>query len=419
MTAPAESVGVIGAGIVGICAALEIQRAGFDVTLIDRDEPGMSCSYGNAGILTATEVGPLGLPGMMKNLPKWLLDPLGPVAVDPLHLPKMIPWGLRLLKESRPDRVEQIADQMQGFYHSAIDLYRDLLGSVGAGDLVRQPGYLCVYSSRETAQPDDYFWSLHRQRGIALNELGAGEIRQIVPDASKDLTYAIHVLDEGCVVSPLAVSKALLGGFLAEGGTFIEANVSHLEPTDGAVVVRSEAGDQTFSNVVLSAGVHSKRLARQLGDRVLLEAMRGYHAMIPNPAIDLKLPVMSGDYKFFASPMRDGLRIAGTAEFASPQKKPNYKRVSKIATAAERIFPSLSTLNHEPWMGNRPMTPDSLPIIGPATRHKNVLYAFGHGHNGLSGAPMTAKLLVSMMKKEPMAIDVAPFAAERFGASHS
>jgi len=409
-----NSVGVVGAGIVGICAALELQRAGFNVTLIDRDEPGMSCSYGNAGILTATEVGPLGLPGMLKSLPKWVLDPLGPVAVDPLYLPKMIPWGLRLLKDSKPDRVEQIADQMQGFYHSAVDLYRDLLGSVGAGNLVRQPGYLCVYASRDTARPDDYFWSLHRKRGIVLNELGANEIRQIAPDVSKDLTYAVHVPNEGCVVSPLSVSKALLGGFLAEGGALVKANVSHLEPTDGAVFVRTEAGGQTFSKVVLSAGVHSKRLARQLGDRVLLQSMRGYHAMIPNPAIDLKLPVMSGDYKFFASPMQDGLRLAGTAEFASPHKKPNYQRVSKIVTAAQKIFPLLSTLNHAPWMGNRPMTPDSLPIIGPSTRQKTVFYAFGHGHNGLSGAPMTAKVLVRMMREKPVSLNMAPFAVERF-----
>ncbi len=409
-----KTVGVVGAGIVGLCCAHYLTECGFQVTLIDKGDPGRACSYGNAGILTATECGPLGLPGMLSSLPKWLLDPLGPVAVKPSYLPSLMPWGIRLIKESRPSRVERIADHMQSFYSSSVDLYRALLSNVGADELLRQNGYVCVYRDKTGADPDEYFWNLHRKRGIELQELSVSDIRSLIPSLNRDIEYAIFIPNEGRVLNPYGASKAILEKFVSRGGKFVRDFVKNIASTDRTVSLDLDSKTLEFDSVVVAAGIQSKQLARNMGYRVLLEAMRGYHAMIPDPTIDLQLPVLSGDYKFFASPMQSGLRLAGTAEFASHKTEPNYKRADKLINTAKILFPDLNTDTYSRWMGNRPMTPDSLPIVGEAPHHTSIYFAFGHGHNGLSGAPMTGRIVTDLISGNRPNLDLKPFSIERF-----
>lgn len=414
MTRQDKSVCVVGAGIVGLCCAIFLQRAGLQVTLIDRGEPGRACSYGNAGILTATERGPIGLPGMFWSLPKWILDPLHPFSVRARHLPRMIPWGLALMRASRAAEVERIADWMDVFFASSVERYGALLGSIGAGDLVRQNGYLCVYRDRRSADRDAYFWDLHRRRAIRLHELGGAEMRQIAPSLGRGFEYGLYVPDEGRVLDPYGVSRAIFDAFVADGGVFLTDEVNQVDPSGAHATVVSAGGRRSFDAVVIAMGVWSKSIARQLGSRVLLEAMRGYHAMLPSPDVELSLPVLSGEHKFFASPMTHGLRLAGTAEFAGTEAPPKETRVDTLIDAAKSLFPGLSADDHQRWIGHRPMTPDSLPVVGPSPRHAGVYFAFGHGHNGLSGAPMTGALIADMVLGRPPEVDPSPFSIRRF-----
>jgi D-amino-acid dehydrogenase len=409
-----DSVGIVGGGIIGVCCALSLQRAGLRVTLFDRDEPGRACSYGNAGILTGTECGPLGLPGILWRLPKWLIDPLGPMAVDVAHVPRLIPWGLRLLKESRRENVERISDTMRSFYASSPDLYAELLGSVGASDLIRRNGYLCVYANRGRARPDDYFWDLHRRRTIELRELSGPEIRQLAPCVSKGMDYGVHVPGESSVVDPFAVTKALLSAFLTHGGRVERDEVRDVSRDGGASVITLADGERRFGAVVIATGIQATVFARRLGYRVLLTSMRGYHAMLPHPDIDLCLPILSGDHKFYASPMTGGLRLAGTAEFTDYRKRPNLQRADVLVRAANELFSGLNGGDFQRWSGDRPMTPDSLPVVCEAPSHPGIYFAFGHGHNGLSGAPMTARIITALATGGRSPLDIQPFSIARF-----
>ncbi len=382
--------------------------------MIDKGEPGRGCSYGNAGILGATERGPIGLPGMIRSLPKWLLDPLGPMAVRPAHLPRMMRWGIRLMREARTRNVERIADDMQAFYASSVQRHETLLASIGASDLLRTGGYLCVYKSRDTARPDDYFWDLHARRSVKLEALSSAEMRQLVPCLARDARYGVFVPGEGRVLDPFAVSQALLRDFAGNGGEVLRDEVRRIVPNNTGARVFRETTEQHFDAVVIAAGVWSKEMAHRLGSRVLLESMRGYHAMIPEPGIDVPLPVMSGDYKFVASPMRDGLRLAGTAEFAGLHAPPDYRRADKLIDAARTLFPDLEAPAVDLWMGHRPATPDSLPVVGPSPHHRGIYFAFGHGLSGLSGAPMTGQLIAEMVSGKPPSIDPAPYSIARF-----
>jgi len=412
--AMSDGVAVVGAGIVGVCCALSLRRAGLSVTLIDRAEPGRACSYGNAGILTGTERGPLGLPGMLWSLPKWLMDPLGPMAVDIAYLPHLIPWGLRLMRESRKDNVERISDIMQSFYASSPDLYEELLASVGASDLIRKSGYLCVYASRDHARSDGYFWDLHRRRSVDVRELSGPEIRQIAPSVSNRIDYGVHIPGESSVLDPFAVTTALLNAFVAHGGQVVRGEVRDVTTGDGRVLMTTADDQRPFGSVVIAAGIHGSTFARQLGYSVLLTSMRGYHAMLPNSNIELRLPVLSGDHKFFASPMSAGLRLAGTAEFTDHHKNANLKRADVLVKAAKGVFPDLNGTDYTRWSGDRPMTPDSLPVVCEAPSHKGIYFAFGHGHNGLSGAPMTARVVCALVTGNRPPIDIEPLSISRF-----
>ncbi len=409
-----KGVCVVGAGVVGLCCALFLQRQGSRVVLIDKGEPGRACSYGNAGILTATDRAPIGLPGIIWSLPKWLLDPLGPMVVRPAHLPRMMRWGIRLMREARTRNVERIADDIQTFYSSSVQRYKTLLASIGASDLMRTSGYLCVYKSRDTARPDAYFWDLHARRSVKLEALSSEEMRQLVPCLTRNARYGLFVPGDGQVLDPFALSQELLRDFASNGGEALRDEVRWITPNGSGARVFGETAEQDFDAVVIAAGIWSKEMAYRLGSRVLLESMRGYHAMISDPGIDVPLPVLSGDYKFFASPMRDGLRLAGTAEFAGLHAPPDYRRADKLIDAARTLFPDLEAPIVDRWAGHRPMTPDSLPVVGPSPHHGGIYFAFGHGLNGLSGAPMTGQLIADMVNGKPPSIDPTPYSIARF-----
>ena len=404
----------MGAGIVGLCCALFLQRAGFRVSLIDRGEPGRACSYGNAGILAATDCAPIGLPGMIWSLPKWLLDPLGPLAVRPLHLPRMMRWGFRFMREARRQNVERIADGLQAFYASSVQRHESLLASIGASDLLRTGGYLCVYKSRDTSRPDDFLWDLHARRSVRLETLSSEEMRRLVPCLTPNARYGVFVEGGGRVLDPFAISQAVLRNFLANGGEVLCHEVRRITPNGSGARVISETAEQDFDAVVIAAGAWSKARAESLGSPVLLESMRGYHAMVPEPGIEVPLPVLSGDHKFFASPMRHGLRLAGTAEFAGLEAPPDYRRADRLIKAARSLFPDLQVRAFDRWMGHRPTTPDSLPVVGPSPHHRGIYFAFGHGYNGLSGAAITGQLIAELVARKSPSIDLTPYSITRF-----
>lgn len=404
-TSGVPTVLVVGAGIVGMATAVTLQRQGCAVTVIDRGEPGRGCSFGNAGVLTRNECLPFALPGMARQAPRWLLDPLGPLAVWPLHLPKMAGWAWRLLREATARRAEEMAAVLRQYLSPSVNLYRELLGSMGRGDLLRETGYLTVYESEDAAAGDRFAWDLQRRNGVGFHAVGDAEIRSLVPALDRSLRYGILVPEEGYVTDPFGVVQAFATDFVARGGTVIRGEVAGFT-RDGGIVTAAQtsAGLLRADHYVIAAGAWSQILARQFGIRLWIESMRGYHVMLPEPGIELRLPVMFGGSSglFFATPMAQGLRLAGTAEFAGLDRAPNYARADKLLALGRRMLPGLRAKGASRWMGHRPMTPDTLPIIDRPAQLRNLVFACGHGHFGLSGAPQTGRLVADLLFGRPL-----------------
>ena len=406
---------VIGAGIVGLCCGLSLLEKGVPVRLIDRDEPGQGASRGNAGVISPWSCVPQSLPGTWKSIPRWLLDPEGPVAIRPRYLLKAVPYALRFLKAGRIDRVRQISAAMSALTRPNIDLYRHHLSGTGQEGLLRESSYVLVSRKPEDASLDDLASQLRIAQGARLERLDDGPLHELEPDLSPDYKAAILVRDQARALSPGDIGAALATKARALGATFLRTGVRGLVPREGGGWrLITDGGELDAPQVVVAAGAWSARLLEPLGIRVPLEPERGYHLLFRDPGVRLNNSVLEVERKFVASSMAMGLRSAGTAELAGLDAAPDYRRARVFERLTKRLLPGLNTADSEEWMGIRPSMPDSLPCLGAVPGQAGLFAAFGHGHYGLGMAPMTGRLIAELVAGATPNLDLAPYAVDRF-----
>ena len=407
---------VVGAGVVGVCVASFLVRDGYEVTLLDPNDAGTGASSGNAGGLNPASIVPMATPGIIWSVPRWLADPLGPLTVRWTALPRLAPWIWRFHNSSSLDRVEAAARSLRGLLSPCFDLLLPLADQAQASHLLRRLGGLYVYRSRGALAKSSFAWELRRRNGVELEELDAASIRRIEPALSADYACGIRVQENGHTLDPQGLVQALAGACVRAGVSVIRGRALGFR-MDGnrLVAVRTDEGDIDADGAVIAAGVHSRALARDLGNNLPLESERGYHLMIRDPEVHLHHSVMDGEGKFVATGMAGGLRIAGTVELAGVQAPPDWRRARILAQHAHRMIPDLPPA-YDPgrmdvWMGHRPSMPDSLPVIDRSVRCPQVIYAFGHGHVGLTAAPMTGRIVADLAAGRPAPIDLSPFRA--------
>lgn len=421
MAAPdrGKRVGVIGAGVVGVCAASWLQRDGHRVFLIDPGNPGEGASFGNAGCFNGSSVTPVAMPGVIRNVPRWLMDPLGPLSLRWSYLPTILPYLVRFVRAATPDKVRAQARALRPLIAPTVPLMRELARGAGAEELVHQRGHLYVYRSAEALEKDGFAWALRRENGVEVDEFDADELRQLEPTLSREYVRGLLVRENGHTSNPLGLVTSLVNEFRRQGGEVVRARALGFR-LDGArlTAIRSDVGDLPADSAVICAGAHSKPLAAALGDRIPLETERGYHLMIRDPEVMPRIPTADADGKFVATPMELGLRFAGTVELAGLAAPPDWRRARILLQQGRRMLPGLAAEYPDErvtiWMGHRPSLPDSLPALGPSRVSPDVIYAFGHGHIGMTAAPMTGRVIADLVAGRPAPLDIAPFAPGRF-----
>ncbi|MES0056641.1 MULTISPECIES: FAD-dependent oxidoreductase [unclassified Mesorhizobium] len=404
---------VLGAGIVGVAAALELQRRGYSTLLVDRKGPAAGCSFGNGGAIGPNACTPFALPGIMRKIPKWYFDPDGPVTVNPSWALRSVPWLVRWIRSSSREAARRSAWGMRFLHDGCLDSYRDMLGPDLYADLVREQGYLYVYESATPSRSELVAEDLRRELGIPYRMFGANELRELEPSLSRRFHRATLLPGNGHTVNPKRLVDTLFDKFTAAGGAFWQAEATGFETADGQVrVLRTRDRALPLHRLVLCAGVWSRDFARQLGVHVPLVAERGYHVTYTESTIRLNHKVMNGSRGFGATTMETGLQITGTVELADADAPPNWRRAEALSRAAEATFDEPLVGKRTRWMGARPSFPDSLPVIDRTPRFANAFVNFGHSHWGLSGAPRSARLVADLIegKTAPLA-----YACGRFG----
>jgi D-amino-acid dehydrogenase len=410
----AGSLGVVGAGIVGLCVAYEGVRRGFDVTVIDPDPEGDKASFGNAGGIAVTEVVPASAPGVWKKVPFWMLDPLGPLAVRAKHSPRLAPWLWRFAQAGRPSETQRIAGALAAINNRVYDDLLPLLEATGlSGELVRK-GAITVYETDGGLARDKPEWELKRRFEIDVQELSASQAREMEPALGAAVKSAVFTPQWSHVSDPKRLCALLRDWLTTRGVQWVRATAERVRPSASGAEIDGADQAWSFSKVAVAAGAWSGRLARGLGERVIIESERGYNTTIPDSGVSLQREIIFAERKFVATPLITGLRIGGAAEFGGLEAKPNYARCAALVRLARLYLPALDATGGVPWCGHRPATPDSLPVIGRSSVSRNVIYAFGHGHLGLTQAPTTARLVGDLLTETQCPIDMTPYRIDRF-----
>jgi len=406
---------VVGAGVAGMSTALYLRRAGLDVAVIDPLPPAGGASFGNAGLISPDTAVPIALPGMLPKVPRWLMDPLGPLSVRPSYFPRALPWLMRWVESGRAARVLAISDAMRALHGATLDCWQELLGPQLYRELFRPIGQVQVWEGNAEASNTKLEQEIRERHGIRTEALAVDDLRQMFPGIAREVSHGLLVPGNGFTVSPQRSVRTLGELFTHEGGALINERAMKLIPNEaGGWMVMTNTANRSANHVVIAAGAWSRQLLRPLGIKLPLEAERGYHAMLFNPEVVPALPISNKTRAFGMTPMEDGLRVAGTVEIAGLDAPPDEQRAKILVRHARQMFPGLSGRDVRYWMGFRPSTPDSLPILGPAAGRPGLHFAFGHGHFGMTGGPPSGRLVARMIVGERPATDPAPYAAQRF-----
>lgn len=404
-----DEVIVIGAGVVGLSVALAAQARGLSVTVIDREGPAAGASAGNAGAFAFPEILPLASPRIIRQAPRWLLDPLGPLSVPPRYAHKIAPWMWRFWRASWPSQVRASTLAQTALMRVCKDALEPFLERAGLTPMLRREGQLQVYESAREFTESLPGWTARTEQGIAFRHLQGSEIADIQPGLSPRFSHATFTPGWYSISDPKDYTLALAERFRANGGQLVITSATAL--TAGGVQTTQRA---MKGRVVLAAGAFSHRLARTIGAKIPLETERGYNTTLPGDAFDLKTQITFGGHGFVVSKLTSGIRVGGAVELGGLDLPPNYARADAMLKKAAAFLPGLRTTGGTQWMGFRPSLPDSLPAIGPLTQSANVICAFGHGHLGLTQSAGTGEIVANLLAGTAPGLDLTPFSPNRF-----
>ncbi len=413
---PNRTIAVIGGGIVGITAALELQRRGHGVTLIERGEPGRETSYGNTGVLSDASIVISNNPGLLRKLPRFIAGKSDALRYDPLFVARRLPWVLRFLAHCTDAHSDHAGKSLRALQTVSLDIHKRLIADAGANDLLRPTGWLKAFRSPAGLAAYGAELALLKKNGVSLTHYDAEELRRIEPRL-KPVFHAGILLDSCCSVSsPAKLCDAYLNLFTTAGGTLSRHEVRNLTPNgDGWRIDFTGGGSLQAEIAVLAAGPWSREVAGRLGYRIPMAWERGYHLhMEPGDGPPLRRAIHDVERGYVMTPQDQGIRVTSGVELADRDAPKNDRQILAAVASARQTADFGAIVEAEPWMGRRPSMVDSLPVIGRAPRHDGLWFDFGHGHSGLGGSTGSARLLADLMHGEPPTIDATPFRPDRF-----
>lgn len=409
-----DKVVVIGGGVAGLAVARNLQLVGREVSIIDPLPSPGGASFGNGGFISPDSFMPGAQPGMLRKVPGWLRDPLGPLVIHPAYAPRALPWFAQWLRSGQLARMSVLARHLHALHAPALTEWRRLLGDELYGRYIREDGEVILSDTQPSGPAAEVERQLTESYGLDIEALSQNEIQRLYPGISSAVRFGILKKGNAHTVSPAEMNGALANRIMSDGGTFHRESVLKLIPENDEWLVLTSTGNHRTRNVVVAGGVWSMQILSPLGIRIPLESQRGYHVMIDTERVKIGIPFIHRDRGIGLTPMLDGLRVAGSVEFGGVDGMPNEQRALQALYQARNLFPALTESPHKIWTGQRPSTPDSLPVIGAAGGRPGLWLCFGHGTYGMTAAPPSGRLLAELITSERTSIDPAPYSPRRF-----
>jgi len=407
---------VLGAGIVGISAALHLQARGRAVVLADRRAPAEETSHGNAGVIQREAVVPYGFPREWGKLAQYALDRLPEAHLHWSALPFIAPWLLRYWRHGTPERIDASARAARPLVERCLDEHRAMMQAAGVPDAARAGGYLKVFRSPERLETAWAEQSAHAARyGIAYEHLDEAGVRRLEPHLIGKLAGGILATEPLSVADPGGLGKAYAAQFVARGGRLATVDARTLEGERDGWLVRTIDGPIGAREVVIALGAWSLDLMAAQGRQLPMGVKRGYHMhYAPRGEAALGRPVIDVETGYVLAPMKRGIRLTTGAEFARRDTPPTPIQLDRVEPVARALLPLGDRLDATAWMGCRPCLPDMLPVIGPVPGRKGLWADFGHHHLGFTLGPVSGRLLAELMVGEQPFTDPRPYRVDRF-----
>ncbi|SNR52237.1 NAD(P)/FAD-dependent oxidoreductase [Puniceibacterium sediminis] len=414
MSTHQDHVVVIGAGIVGVSTAIWLRRYGAAVTLVDRAPPGEGTSHGNGGVLAACAMLPVTAPGLIRKAPGMLLDRDAPLFLKWAYLPRLLPWLMKYLSHANAPDTRRLAQGLSPIVSDSVDQHMALTDGLSARSFVVPSDYAYAYANRADFDADASSWALRAEHGFTPRLIEGAAVQEYEPALGPSIHCLAVMQDHGHVRDPGGYVKALAKDFEAMGGVIRQTAVQDVTLTDGRITeVLTADGPIACDRAVIASGIWSGPLMKKLDLNIPLESERGYHIVFQGAQNGPRMPFMIQSGKFVATPMDDGLRCAGIVEFGGLDAPPSRAPFELLRRHVKRAFPGLTHGEEVEWMGHRPATTDSLPLIGQV-RETGIYAAFGHQHIGLTAGPKTGRLLAGLMTGQPSNTDLTPYQPGRF-----
>ena len=408
-----KNIAVVGAGIVGICSAYFLKKSGFNVTLIDREDPGTMTSFGHACSFADYANVPVNYPGLIWDIPKMLLRKDGPLAVDFFYILKNLPWAFSFLQNCKKEKVDEIASSLTNLLKHSQLSYDEIFKDINVQEYISHEENLYLFDTKKSFEDYEYANVIRKNNKVKVRNLTKDEVKELEPNIA-NVYYAGQIFTGSRhTTNPLAISTKIFEKFLELGGTYIKQNVKNLIQKENIIELSLENKKINFDKIIISAGAWSNQIANMLGDKFPLDTERGYHILFETNEKLINRPVAWSESGFYLIQIHDGIRAAGTVEIAGLKKSPNKKRIEMIERQSRKVLPQLGKVKST-WMGRRPTLPDSLPIIGKSQQNSNVIYAFGHQHIGWTLGAVTGKIIDSLSRDQIPNIDISAYSPTRF-----
>lgn len=416
LTRETTDIAVIGAGVVGLTIALDLVDQGREVVLLDPAPPGMGASYGNAGTIAGYATSPVGTPDVLRALPRLMLSKTSPLAIRHRALPSLAPWLLRFLWQSLPARAERNSRALAALLSDASERWDDLALRVQGAGILQRRGCLYLYETAAARTAAEAEMARRRALGVEVDLIGPDRLTELEPGLPTGMGGAAFFPGATFLDDPGRM-MGLIADAVLQKARHLKARAERLTRGADGVVIEGGGKDGGLHlharRVVIAAGAQSGALARQVGDRIPLDTERGYHVEWDMADPLLSRPTCPTARGFYFCPMAGRLRVAGTVELGGLTLPPSPHRIAKLVEGARAFFPDLPAPDRE-WMGFRPSIPDSLPVIGPSRGGAEVIHAFGHGHLGVTLAPITARIVAGLLSGKGPGLDITPYRTTRF-----
>ena len=405
-------IGIIGAGIQGVCNALFLQKKGYQVILFDRDEPGNAASYGNAGHFSPYASVPLNRPDILSDIPAMLMSSRGPLALKWNYVPKMIPWFSRFVFNCTKNKMMHTAKYMHQILDQSLIAYDELFDEIDLEGLVENNGILYIWNEKNLKSRELEI-KIRKELGVKQQIVNKKEIHDLEPNLKPIYSGGVFYDYARHARNPKKILVKLFENFIRKGGKFLKLNIQDLNFDESKPVLRSETQRFVFDKLVIACGAFSKRLTDKLHENIPLDTERGYHVHFKDFDHLISRPVVNSNRGFGMSPMDQGLRVVGTVEFGGLKNSLSKNRIKNLILNAKEMLDGLPEHKDE-WLGFRPTLPDFLPVIGPSKNYENVYYSFGHHHLGWTLGAISGKIVSGMIANENTNMDLKPYSSVRF-----